>query len=80
MNDQLNISILFFISHIHTNTHANTHPHKHIIIQAVWVTALFPYFVIFVLLIRGTTLDGAADGIRFYLSPKWEHLYSINVI
>ncbi|KAH9529870.1 hypothetical protein DERF_003728 [Dermatophagoides farinae] len=47
--------------------------------KAVWVTALFPYFVIFVLLIRGTTLDGAADGIRFYLSPKWEHLYSINV-
>lgn len=47
--------------------------------KAVWITALFPYFVIFVLLIRGTTLDGAADGIRFYLSPKWDRLYSINV-
>ncbi|KPM08089.1 sodium-dependent noradrenaline transporter-like protein 2 [Sarcoptes scabiei] len=47
--------------------------------KAVWVTALMPYFVIFILLIRGTTLDGAFDGIRYYLSPDWDKLYSINV-
>lgn len=47
--------------------------------KAVWVTALMPYFVIIVLLIRATTLDGAADGIRFYLEPDWSKLLSINV-
>lgn len=43
------------------------------------MTALLPYFVIFVLLIRGTTLDGASDGIRYYLSPDWEKLKSLQV-
>lgn len=38
-----------------------------------------PYFVIFVFLIRATTLEGAIDGIRFYLEPDWSKLKSINV-
>jgi SNF family Na+-dependent transporter len=31
------------------------------------VTAIFPYVVIFSLIIRGMTLPGAMKGIRFYI-------------
>lgn len=47
--------------------------------KAVWVTALAPYFVLIVLLIRGVTLDGASDGIRYYLTPEWEKLKNTKV-
>lgn len=42
--------------------------------QVVYFTALFPYVLLIVLLIRGLTLDGAADGIAYYLSPKMDRL------
>ena len=45
----------------------------------VYFTALFPYVMLTALLIRGVTLDGALDGIIFYLSPNWETLLSANV-
>jgi len=42
--------------------------------QAVWVTATFPYIVIAVLMIRGATLPGAWLGISYYLRPTWSRL------
>lgn len=38
----------------------------------VWFTALFPYAVLLILLVRGVTLPGSANGIRYYLSPNFE--------
>lgn len=47
--------------------------------QAVWVTALAPYVVLFILLIRGASLPGAAEGIRYYLTPQWHKLQNSKV-
>ena len=38
------------------------------------MTAIFPYIVLFILLIRGVTLPGSGSGIRYYLLPKWNRL------
>ncbi|XP_048479578.1 sodium-dependent dopamine transporter [Plutella xylostella] len=40
--------------------------------KVVWFTALFPYAVLLILLVRGVTLPGSANGIRYYLSPNFE--------
>lgn len=37
--------------------------------QVVYFTATFPYIVLFILMIRGATLDGSLDGVLFYLKP-----------
>ncbi|XP_068937490.1 sodium-dependent serotonin transporter-like [Petaurus breviceps papuanus] len=47
--------------------------------KVVWLTATFPYLVLFILLIRGATLPGAWRGIVFYLQPNWEKLLSTSV-
>lgn len=43
-------------------------------LQVVYVTATFPYVMLLVLLVRGVTLPGAYDGIKFYLYPDISRL------
>ncbi|XP_069825432.1 sodium-dependent proline transporter-like isoform X1 [Dendropsophus ebraccatus] len=47
--------------------------------KIVYFTATFPYFVLVVLIIRGATLEGSIDGVRFYLSADWKRLQSAQV-
>uniref|UniRef100_A0A8C4R2Q3 Transporter n=1 Tax=Eptatretus burgeri TaxID=7764 RepID=A0A8C4R2Q3_EPTBU len=42
--------------------------------KVVYFTATFPLFMIVVLLIRGVTLPGAAEGIKYYLYPDTSRL------
>ena len=40
----------------------------------MYVTATSPYILMLVLLVRGCTLPGAMDGIKFYLTPDIDKL------
>ena len=43
-------------------------------VQVVYVTAIFPYIVLLVLLIRGLTLPNSTQGIIYFLKPQWYRL------
>lgn len=47
--------------------------------KIMYFTATFPYVMLTALLIRGVTLPGAADGIRYYIEPKWEKILDYQV-
>ncbi|XP_076341491.1 uncharacterized protein LOC143242036 [Tachypleus tridentatus] len=47
--------------------------------KVVYFTALFPYVLLFILLIRGLTLPGSSEGIRFYVMPKMDKLLDSSV-
>jgi SNF family Na+-dependent transporter len=47
--------------------------------RVVYFTATFPYVILVILLIRAVTLDGAYDGIKFYMVPDWSRLSDIKV-
>ena len=47
--------------------------------QVMYFTVATPYILMFVLLIRGLTLEGAAEGIKFYLIPDFSKLKEVQV-
>ncbi|XP_060078471.1 sodium- and chloride-dependent neutral and basic amino acid transporter B(0+)-like [Ylistrum balloti] len=47
--------------------------------KVVYFTATFPYVILLILLVRGATLDGAIDGVIYFIVPKWEKLLDVNV-
>jgi len=38
-----------------------------------------PYFVLIILLVRGITLEGSFEGIKYYLYPQWDKLAEVDV-
>lgn len=47
--------------------------------KAAYFLALFPYVVMTALLIRAVTLEGAINGILFFITPKWDVLWQPTV-
>ena len=47
--------------------------------KIAYVTATFPYLLLTILLVRGATLEGAAQGIKYYLKPDLSRLLTSQV-
>lgn len=47
--------------------------------QVVYFTAIFPYVILFALLINNVQLPGAMEGIKFFIVPVWDKLLSLEV-
>ncbi|XP_019933443.3 sodium-dependent nutrient amino acid transporter 1-like isoform X1 [Aedes albopictus] len=47
--------------------------------KASYFLAIFPYVILFGLLVRAVTLDGAFDGIRYLITPQWDKLLDTEV-
>ncbi|XP_059192763.1 sodium- and chloride-dependent GABA transporter 1 isoform X2 [Centropristis striata] len=47
--------------------------------KVVYFTAVFPYFILFALLINNVQLPGAKDGILYFVTPVWAKLFEVKV-
>ncbi|CAK8682669.1 unnamed protein product [Clavelina lepadiformis] len=47
--------------------------------KVVYVTATFPYLILFVLLGTSFTLPGASKGIYYFFKPEWQELLNVKV-
>jgi len=48
--------------------------------QVVYFSSTFPYVILTAMLIRGLTLDGAAQGLIYYLKPDFSRLADATVL
>jgi len=47
--------------------------------RVVYFTVSFPYLIMTVLLVRAVTLEGALEGILFYVTPDWDRIWDVRV-
>jgi len=47
--------------------------------KVIYITTIFPYLMLIILMVRGCTLDGAVKGITYYLKPNLEQLQNTEV-
>jgi len=47
--------------------------------KAIWFTALVPYGVLIILLLRSLTLDGIFEGLKYYVAPSFKRLNEYSV-
>ena len=59
---------------IYTDLEDITLSYSIFILQIIWFTALFPYFVMAILLVRALTLPGAFTGLYYYVRVDWSRL------
>jgi len=50
-----------------------------VVLQVAYFTATFPYAMLTVLVVRGVTLDGAIDGILYFIVPDFNKLANPDV-
>lgn len=43
--------------------------------KAAYFLAVFPYIVLIILLIRSATLEGAIDGMLYFIIPEWDKIF-----
>lgn len=47
--------------------------------KASYFLAIFPYVIMVTLLVRAATLEGAAEGVLYFIRPQWHKLASADV-
>ena len=43
------------------------------------MTALFPYVILLILLVRAATLPGFTAGVAYYITPQWDRITETKV-
>lgn len=42
--------------------------------KVAYFTAIFPYVVLFIFLVRGVTLEGSDVGMKYFVTPQWDKI------